>query len=78
MSPPLTCAADAVALLTVRAAEPAAGADLEALQVALQGITGDITAWPVLVFLGDVCLHLLSQTTDDVPAAIRAIAVAVA
>lgn len=77
--PKLTSAADAVALLTVRAGEPEAGApDLEALHLALASITGDVAAWPALLWLADVALSLLEDVTQDVPAAVRAIAVAVA
>lgn len=74
MMPPLTNACDAVALLTVRSGEP----DTEALRLVLAAITADVTAWPVILWLADVNLSLLGQITDDVPAAVRAIAVAVA
>jgi len=72
--PPLTNASDAVALLTARSGPP----DEDALLVALCSITPDIRAWPVLVWQADVLLHLLGQTTDDVPAAVRRLALAVA
>ena len=72
--PPLTNASDAVALLTVRSGEP----DTEALRLVLDAITSDIGAWPSVLWLSDLCLHLLDSMTDDVPAAIRSIAVAVA
>jgi len=74
MMPEPTTASDAVALLTVRAGEP----DMEALRLVLEAITGDIAAWPAILWMADVNLSLLSGITDDVPEAIRSIAVAVA
>ena len=73
--PPLTTAADAVALLTVRSS---GHSDPEALRLVLTAITGDIAAWPAILWLADVQLAALAHLTPDVPAAVRAIAVAVA